>query len=292
MKIRWIGQHIWDFISRFRNDVYLENLQSSSETTVLVVDGDGKITKNTVAGPKGDQGDPGPKGDQGDQGPSGTSGAAGTDGTNGSDGAAGAQGPIGLTGATGPQGPQGIQGPKGVDGQNGQDGASGAAGTNGTDGVDGNHGTDGVDGNDGTNGVDGNDGTMELTVMMEHKVVQMELTIGLTGATGPQGPQGTQGPEGPRGIQGIQGPAGNTNFIAYEFNEPLSTWVLEHNLNTYPTVTLTDSNGAVISGNVVYTDSNTITVTFVASKTKDDGPNDVFQKYETPFGVTGFAYIN
>jgi hypothetical protein len=155
MKIRWIGQHIWDFISRFRNDVYLENLQSSNETTVLVVDSDGKITKNTVAGPKGDQGDPGPKGDQGDQ-----------------------------------------------------------------------------------------------------------------------------------------GPAGNTNFIAYEFNEPLSTWVLEHNLNTYPTVTLTDSNGAVISGNVVYTDSNTITVTFVASKTKDDGPNDVFQKYETPFGVTGFAYIN
>jgi hypothetical protein len=71
-----------------------------------------------------------------------------------------------------------------------------------------------------------------------------------------------------------------------------STWVLEHNLNTYPTVTLTDSDGAVISGNVVYTDSNTITVTFVASKTKDDGPNEVFQKYETPFGVTGWAYIN
>jgi hypothetical protein len=248
MKIRWIGQHIWDFISRFRNDVYLENLQSSNETTVLVVDGDGKITKNTVAGPKGDQGDPGPKGDQGDQGPSGTSGAAGTSGTNGVDGNDGAQGPQGPQGVQGVDGQQGLQGERGVDGQNGQDGAS---------------------------GVDGAQGP-----------------IGLTGATGPQGPQGTQGPEGPRGIQGIQGPAGNTNFIMYEFYEPLSTWELQHNLNTYPTVTLTDLEGTVISGTVVYNSPNKITVTFVASKTKYDAPGEVFQKYETPFGVTGFAYIN
>ena len=151
MKIRWIGQHIWDFISRFRNDVYLENLQSSNETTVLVVDGAGKITKNTVAGP--------------------------------------------------------------------------------------------------------------------------------------------QGPQGPQGIQGIQGPAGNTNFIAYHFSSPQSTWVLNHNLNTFPTVTLTDLDGAVIFGTVVYNNSNTITVTFVASKTPAAGPGPIVFN-ETPFGVVGYAYIN
>jgi len=48
--MKWIGQHIWDFISRFRNDVYLESLSTSSETDVLVVDSSGKVTKNASAG--------------------------------------------------------------------------------------------------------------------------------------------------------------------------------------------------------------------------------------------------
>ena len=47
--MKWIGQHIWDFISRFRSTVYFENLETSSETNVLVVDGDGKVTKNSTA---------------------------------------------------------------------------------------------------------------------------------------------------------------------------------------------------------------------------------------------------
>jgi len=48
--MKWIGQHIWDFISRFRTTVYLENLETSSEENVLVVDSDGKVTKNTTLG--------------------------------------------------------------------------------------------------------------------------------------------------------------------------------------------------------------------------------------------------
>ena len=48
--MKWIGQHIWDFISRFRGDVYLENLSSSSETDILVVDASGKISTNSGAG--------------------------------------------------------------------------------------------------------------------------------------------------------------------------------------------------------------------------------------------------
>ena len=48
--MKWIGQHIWDFISRFRSTVYLEDLDTSSEQNVLVVDSDGKVTKNTSLG--------------------------------------------------------------------------------------------------------------------------------------------------------------------------------------------------------------------------------------------------
>ena len=49
--MKWIGQHIWSFISRFRSDVYLESLATTTETNVLVVDSDGKVSKSTsVAG--------------------------------------------------------------------------------------------------------------------------------------------------------------------------------------------------------------------------------------------------
>jgi hypothetical protein len=46
--MKWIGQHIYDLISRFRNDVYLEDLSTTTETNVLVVDSDGKVSKTTV----------------------------------------------------------------------------------------------------------------------------------------------------------------------------------------------------------------------------------------------------
>jgi len=48
--MKWIGQKIQDVVSRFRNDIYLEGLSSSSETDILVVDSSGKITTNASAG--------------------------------------------------------------------------------------------------------------------------------------------------------------------------------------------------------------------------------------------------
>ena len=48
MGVKWIGQHIWDFVSRFRSDVYLEDLSTTTETNILVVDSDGKVSKNTT----------------------------------------------------------------------------------------------------------------------------------------------------------------------------------------------------------------------------------------------------
>ena len=48
--MKWIGQDIYDQIARFRNDVYLEDLSTTTETTALVVDSDGKISKNVTSG--------------------------------------------------------------------------------------------------------------------------------------------------------------------------------------------------------------------------------------------------
>lgn len=47
--MRWIGQHIWSLITRFRNSVYFEDLEASTETTALVVDADGKVSTNTLS---------------------------------------------------------------------------------------------------------------------------------------------------------------------------------------------------------------------------------------------------
>ena len=48
--MKWIGQHIYDLVSRFREDVYLEDLSTTTETNVLVVDSDGKVSKSTSVG--------------------------------------------------------------------------------------------------------------------------------------------------------------------------------------------------------------------------------------------------
>tara|TARA_R100001460_G_scaffold14182_1_gene31892 strand:- start:2821 stop:4596 length:1776 start_codon:yes stop_codon:yes gene_type:complete len=47
--MKWIGQHIWDFISRFRNDVYLEDLTESAQDHVVGIDTNGKLYKQDVS---------------------------------------------------------------------------------------------------------------------------------------------------------------------------------------------------------------------------------------------------
>ena len=46
--MKWIGQHIWDFVSRFRSDVDLEGISTSTETDMLVVDSDNKVSKRAI----------------------------------------------------------------------------------------------------------------------------------------------------------------------------------------------------------------------------------------------------
>ncbi len=48
--MKWIGQQIWDLASRFRDDVYFEDLAETTETRGLVVDADGKLSINPLSG--------------------------------------------------------------------------------------------------------------------------------------------------------------------------------------------------------------------------------------------------
>lgn len=45
--MKWIGQHIWSFISRFRNDIYIENNLDTSDYTKIEVGNNGETTITT-----------------------------------------------------------------------------------------------------------------------------------------------------------------------------------------------------------------------------------------------------
>ena len=46
--IKWIGQHIVDLIARFRSDVYLDGIDTSTETDMLVINSDNKVSKRAI----------------------------------------------------------------------------------------------------------------------------------------------------------------------------------------------------------------------------------------------------
>jgi hypothetical protein len=102
-----------------------------------------------------------------------------------------------------------------------------------------------------------------VDVITSTQSVQSTIVVrpGQGGAVGPQGVQGTQG------TQGFQGTSGATLQIAYVHTQGVSsaTWTITHNLNFYPNVTTMDSTGAICEGEIVYTNPNSLTVTFLAA---------------------------
>lgn len=76
------------------------------------------------------------------------------------------------------------------------------------------------------------------------------------------------------GLQGPPGPAGPTG-TTYTHNQitPNTQWTINHSLNKYPSVTIIDSGGTTVVGNIHYQSINQIIVEF-----------------EAPFG--GKAFLN
>ena len=107
-------------------------------------------------------------------------------------------------------------------------------------------GAQGIQGRQGTQGIQGTQGTQ-----------------GTTG-TGTQGATGT----GVQGIQGIQGASGaGTQVLAYMHTQGVSsdTWVIAHNLGFHPNVTVQDSAGNIVEGEIAYTNTNSLTVSFASA---------------------------
>lgn len=78
---------------------------------------------------------------------------------------------------------------------------------------------------------------------------------------------GQGGAMGPPGPQGPAGAPATVDNMAYVHNQGSAsdTWVITHNLNFYPNVTIQDSGGTIVEGEIAYTTRNTLTVTFSAA---------------------------
>ena len=76
--------------------------------------------------------------------------------------------------------------------------------------------------------------------------------------TGPQGPSGLQG------LAGIQGATGEAPIVSYVYNQSNTsdTWEITHNLGWYPNVTVVDSAGSIVEGEIEYPSSSAIRLLF------------------------------
>jgi len=117
------------------------------------------------------------------------------------------------------------------------------------------------------------------------------LSVGTPGPEGPAGPPGPQGPPGSGGGTGTDevwigpddpiatnptielwvdsdedgssggGPSGPVSYVHHQ-DIAAATWTIVHDLNWYPNVTVVASSGDVVEGDVAYTTSNTVALTF------------------------------
>jgi hypothetical protein len=60
---------------------------------------------------------------------------------------------------------------------------------------------------------------------------------------------------------GTPGPGGSVSYV-HNQGVAAATWVVDHNLGWYPNVTVKDSTGDVVEGNITYNDSNRVTLGF------------------------------
>ena len=99
--------------------------------------------------------------------------------------------------------------------------------------------------------------------------VDIALLPGVTGQRGPIGPTGSTGPVGPTGGTGPTGPQGpvgpSGQSFVYTPADARAIYTISHNLGYQPNVMVVDSVGTEYFGTVVYTNSNSLTITFTSA---------------------------
>ncbi len=104
----------------------------------------------------------------------------------------------------------------------------------------------------------------EIVVSFEELLSPVEVVFSDTAVPGAEGPPGIQGEPGVQGDQGNQGPPGsiiNASYIHTQ-NAVSADWEIEHNLGFQPAITVYDSGGTQVEGDVERIDNNNIHIHF------------------------------
>lgn len=73
-----------------------------------------------------------------------------------------------------------------------------------------------------------------------------------------------EGPQGPPGPQGPVGPPGADATYTHTQGAPSASWSITHGLGKYPSVTVVDSSGSEVEGDVTYLSNAQVLVSFSA----------------------------
>ncbi len=78
---------------------------------------------------------------------------------------------------------------------------------------------------------------------------------------------GPQGPSGPPGPQGPTGPAGTGGDLTYLHQQltPAAVWTIDHGLGKEPSVTVINSAGDEVVGDVAFPTLDRVAITFSAA---------------------------
>lgn len=107
-----------------------------------------------------------------------------------------------------------------------------------------------------------------VPVITDEKVIF--ATMNLAGPPGPEGepgPAGAPGAPGPQGPQGVPGGGTGSGDLFYRWDQvsPATIWHVNHGMGKFPTVTVVDSAGHEVRGEVTYIDMNHVDLIFSAS---------------------------
>lgn len=99
-----------------------------------------------------------------------------------------------------------------------------------------------------------------------NQVIDITLLPGVPGQRGPTGNTGATGPTGAAGPTGPTGPTGTSGgSFTYTPADARTLYEITHNLGYRPNVMVVDSFGTEYFGTVVYTNSNSLTITFTSA---------------------------
>lgn len=250
-------------------------------------------------GGQGEQGLPGatftvtgPKGDPGAQGPAGPPGAPGAQGPQGVPGIT-----VGVIGPKGDKGDQGVPGPSGAPGSPGGQGLQGPRGYQGIQGIQGVPGPQGEQGvsfiwkgnwaanypfvpgecvdysnaaytclNPVSSSVPPTLDTANWAIMLSGNFTQVNVDWDATSGVAEILNKPVFATVATSGsYNDLSDKPKIVSFPPFVQSAPSTSWVIVHNLNTYPSVTVVDSAGSLVIGEVFYNSLNQCTLTFAGA---------------------------